>query len=59
MYKLIIIWTNGDKEEYGYHSGKEAEKNRAEFCVEFGPNIAFSYIIGPNVWTPCQQSICV
>lgn len=49
MYKLIIIWTNGDKEEYGYHSGREAEKNRAEFCVEFGPNIAFSYIMSPTV----------
>lgn len=59
MYKLIIIWTNGGKEEYGYHSGREAEENKANFRTEFGSNIAFSYIIGPTVWTPCQQSICV
>lgn len=44
MYVLIILWTDGDRNEYEYTTREEAEKGELNMRTAFGNQIEWSGI---------------
>lgn len=44
MYELVIIWTTGEKETYGYTTREEAEKAELGMRMVFGNQIQWTGI---------------
>ena len=44
MYKLTIIWTTGEKEEYTYSTQEKAKEIEKGYLTAFGQQIQFTCI---------------
>ena len=44
MYVLIILWTDGDRNEYEYTTREEAERGELNMRMAFGNQIEWSGI---------------
>ena len=44
VFRLIIIWSNGDRDEYDYPTREEAEEKEAGYHMVFGNQITWTGI---------------
>jgi hypothetical protein len=44
VYRLIIIWYNGERDEYDYPTREEAEEVERGYHMEFGNQISWTGI---------------
>ena len=43
-YELIVIWSDGDRETYGYDTQEQARRAAQNMYTAFGRQIAWTYI---------------
>lgn len=45
MYRLVIIWADGEKETHDYKTCEKAEKIAAGYDIAFGNQIHYIYVM--------------